>query len=154
MYSTTTLASDETAPARARLHAHNTATAWGRTDVRDDVELVVSEMVTNAVQATGPAETIGLHIIRRGEDGSIIVAVTDGSSVAPRTMPADRGDLLSEHGRGMGIIDALSADHGHAPTPSGKVVWALLPAPGTTGAQHGAPPVLHRVLKGLMALPA
>ena len=91
----------------------------GLEELSDDVVLVVSEMVTNAVRHAAPP--VGLEI-EAGED-AVVVAVCDGS---PQSPIARKADLDAEGGRGMLLVDLLSDDHGVRAQPPGKAVWALL----------------------------
>ncbi|MFC9651860.1 MULTISPECIES: ATP-binding protein [unclassified Streptomyces] len=94
-------------------------------EVADDVLLVMSELVTNAVlHARGP---IRAHLERR-TDGSVRIAVDDGG---PATSSRPH-ELAGEHGRGLDVIAALAADHGRTtalPCPYRARSWATV----TTG---------------------
>ncbi len=87
----------------------------------DDAELLVAELVGNAVRHGGSRPT--LSVDRRGD--SITLSVTDAS----RELPVQRDDLLAENGRGYLIIDALSDAWGVERLPTGKRVWARLVHP-------------------------
>ncbi|HTX01440.1 MAG TPA: ATP-binding protein [Acidimicrobiales bacterium] len=93
----------------------------------DDVTLVVSELVTNALLH---ART-GLELEVRAEPGSILVAVRDGS----RQQPQRREGQLELGGRGLRIVEALASSWGVDVEPRGKRVWCELPLgpPGDTG---------------------
>ena len=109
-------------PAQARAVVAEWSERWGLEDVRDDVTLVVSEMVTNAVRHAGPP--VALEI--QAEDDRIHIAVRDGSPdpPQPRAAPSD-----AEGGRGLLLVDLLCEDHGVRFDPPGKTVWATLPRP-------------------------
>ena len=84
----------------------------------DDAALVLSELVGNAVRhADGPCLQVRLR--RSGE--VLRIAVHDDSPVPPLPREASWED---ESGRGMHIVDALSASWGWEPRSTGKVVWA------------------------------
>jgi serine/threonine-protein kinase RsbW len=87
-----------------------------------DAELVTSELVTNAIEHAG-AVTLGLEVMHLADSGMIAVVVTDSSADAPV-----RCDLYgdAEHGRGLNIVEALSAKWGWRPKGSGKAVYAIL----------------------------
>lgn len=85
--------------------------------VLDDVLLLVTELVANAVRhGRGP---VTLTLVPR-EDG-VRVEVTDASPTRPR--PRDKG-LEAESGRGLHIVDALASRWGSMPRETtGKTVW-------------------------------
>ena len=97
-------------------------TGWGLDDVAFVTELVVSELVTNAIRhAKTP---IQLRLIR---DRTLICEVSDGSSTAPhlrRACPFDEG------GRGLLLVSQLAQRWGCRQTPHGKVIWAEQVLPG------------------------
>ncbi|MBW8803371.1 MAG: SpoIIE family protein phosphatase [Catenulisporales bacterium] len=95
--------------------------AWRLGDLVSTTELVVSELVTNAIRhATGPVE---LRLLR---DRALICEVADGSSVSPRLR---RAQTLDEGGRGLFLVAHLSRRWGTRYTPRGKVIWAEQPLP-------------------------
>ena len=92
-------------------------------DVADDVALVVSELVTNAVRAQARRIRLALAVHRREID----VVVTDD---APGTPTLTRADMQDTYGRGLLIVDALAATWGVEPgSDVGKSVWAVLRVP-------------------------
>ncbi|WP_234427000.1 ATP-binding protein [Streptomyces niger] len=98
---------------------------WGAVEqVRDDAELVVSELFTNAVRHTDSEQ---VHCELTLDGARLRVAVTDQghSDSRPRAQPrsTDR-----ECGRGLLLVGALSEDWGERPadTGRGRVVWADL----------------------------
>ncbi len=86
-----------------------------------DAQLVVSELVTNAIVH---AKT-GLSVKVRCGDSSVRIGVRDGSSTAP--FVRDPGPAAT-FGRGMRLVETLSRDWGVDPAGAGKVVWAELQA--------------------------
>lgn len=106
-------------PAQARAVVSAWADRLGLQDVRDDLTLVVSEMVTNAVRHAGPP--VALEI--QAEDGRVLIEVSDGSPDPPerRVAPSD-----AEGGRGLLLVDLLCDDQGVRPDPPGKTVWATV----------------------------
>lgn len=133
--STLVIAALPTATPCARLHARNIAHEWGLGDLADTIELVVSELVTNAVQASldhdgRPRYSAdhGLSCIhlRLSTDGlAVLVEVWDETAMLPE--PAEP-DLDDEGGRGLMLVDALTERWGWelAASGRGKTVWALL----------------------------
>ncbi|MEU6371008.1 ATP-binding protein [Streptomyces sp. NPDC046931] len=92
--------------------------ALGLTRLADVAELLVSELVGNAIKhAGGRTLLITVHATERGAR----TAVTDGSRSLPTLVRA--GD---EGGRGLALIDALALRWGAVPLPYGKRVWLEL----------------------------
>ncbi len=84
---------------------------------RDDVVLVTSELVTNALEHT--PHPMALTVERR--DRRLRLEVSDGSAVLPIVRDLDRE---RPHGRGMFIIQHLTTDWGAESHPDGgKTVW-------------------------------
>ncbi|MGW7539901.1 SpoIIE family protein phosphatase [Streptomyces sp. NPDC054770] len=109
------------AVAGARKMACEQLEAWGLTDTVFATELIVSELVTNAVRyGAGP---IALRLIR---DASLICEVSDGSNTAPHLR---RARVYDEGGRGLLLVAQISERWGSRQTPTGKTIWAeqLLP---------------------------
>jgi anti-sigma regulatory factor (Ser/Thr protein kinase) len=124
-----------TATPCARLHARNIAHEWGLGELADTIELVVSELVTNAVQASvdqdgrprySPDHGLACIHLRLSTDGmAMLVEVWDENVGIPEPAPSDLDD---ESGRGLMLVDALTERWGwNLPTSGrGKVVWALV----------------------------
>ncbi len=91
--------------------------AWNLDSVYDDLEIVASEMVTNAIRHGTPP--IEFRIITG--DGYLRLEVHDGS---PQALPEPR-DAADDDvgGRGLALIDALSSEWGFEVHANGKVVW-------------------------------
>lgn len=92
-------------------------------DVRADVELVVSELVANAVRHGRPAIVLRLTV----EPLAVDVAVLDhGPELPPRQLPT--APVTGGSGRGLLIVSRLAGDWGVAQLEdaTGKVVWATL----------------------------
>ncbi|WP_433448730.1 SpoIIE family protein phosphatase [Streptomyces sp. CA-142005] len=106
------------APARARAQVSALLRRWRtRDDTRDNVLLLVSELVTNAVRfATGP---ITVRLIRSGH--GLLCEVGDTGKGRPLL---SRGGLLDDGGRGLHIVHRLTTRWGVRWTDTGKVVWA------------------------------
>lgn len=96
---------------------------WRLEDLSFAVELIVSELVTNAIRhARGP---VSLRLIRT--ENRLVCAVSDGSSAAPHLRRATLGE---EGGRGLFLVAQFAARWGTRPTADGKIIWAEVPAPG------------------------
>ena len=115
------LASDLRAVAHARTFLAAALTAWDAGDLLEEAELVLSELVTNALVHTDSAAGVTLRFepARR----RLTVAVRDASTRHPRERHAGE-DALG--GRGLAIVEALSAAWGVAAEGAGKTVWAEL----------------------------
>ena len=115
-----------TAVACARGHARSVALEWGLPHLADDLALLVSELMTNAVRASPRAAASEPPIVRLWlvcDQASVVIYVWDASSQMPvrRDAGAD-----SEGGRGLLVIDALSTHWGAYRKDRGKVVWAMI----------------------------
>jgi PAS domain S-box-containing protein len=99
----------------ARELARETLATWGLTELSETVELLVSELVTNAV--CHGAGDIGLRLIRAG---SLLCEVRDDGYELPTLRSAD---VTAEDGRGLQLVTALAERWGAQRTPTGKVVW-------------------------------
>ncbi|MET9956022.1 ATP-binding protein [Streptomyces sp. NPDC006339] len=112
----------DTAPASARHGVACTLRAWGLEHLADTAELLVSELVTNAVTHTG-SRTIGVAVTRPVETTvRIMVLDTDRTEMPPPAAPgADE-----ESGRGLVLVGALSDRWGVERVTTGKRVWCEL----------------------------
>jgi anti-sigma regulatory factor (Ser/Thr protein kinase) len=110
------------APAYARYWVRRELRAWGLGGLIDTAELVVSELVSNAVQHGG-GESVALSLECSG--GSACIRVWDPNGRAmPALLPPDDDD---ERGRGLVLVDALSAHWGaYRLAAGGKVTFAEL----------------------------
>jgi anti-sigma regulatory factor (Ser/Thr protein kinase) len=85
-------------------------------------ETVTCELVTNAIEHAGAA-AFGLELMTLAGSGAVAVIVTDPSPRPPvKRYPGED----AEHGRGLAIVDALSASWGWRPQSPGKAVYAIL----------------------------
>ncbi|WP_435860414.1 SpoIIE family protein phosphatase [Streptomyces prasinus] len=107
---------------RAREHARTQLLAWDLEPLVDTTELLVSELVTNALRY-GEGE-IRLRLLL---DRTLVCEVWDAGLVQPRRRRARDTD---EGGRGLQLVGLLSAAWGSRRTPRGKTVWFELPLPG------------------------
>ncbi|MFD5076232.1 SpoIIE family protein phosphatase [Streptomyces sp. NPDC058371] len=111
---------------RAREYARVQLQEWGLEPLVDTTELLVSELVTNALRY-GEGE-IRLRLLL---DRTLVCEVWDAGLVQPRRRRARDTD---EGGRGLQLVGLLSASWGSRRTPRGKTVWFELPLPdGETG---------------------
>jgi anti-sigma regulatory factor (Ser/Thr protein kinase) len=110
----------------ARLHARFVLQEWGLDAIAENTELVVSELVTNAVQATwhaGTGDPVRLSLL--ADDRSVLVVVSDAIPDPPRPRHAGPGD---EEGRGLTIVGKVSDWWDWKPARGGKLVRALVAA--------------------------
>ncbi|MGP3925335.1 ATP-binding protein [Streptomyces sp. 8N616] len=96
-------------------------------DVADDALLVISELLTNAVVHALPPTALRLSWTWIDGRSALRIEVTDAGPAHPAGQPADELDP-DEHGRGIGIVTALSARCGVHIHPGGITRWADLPA--------------------------
>ncbi|MFD8479833.1 ATP-binding protein [Kitasatospora sp. NPDC059673] len=142
----------------AREFARITLDTWGLGDLFDDVALVASELVTNALRhALGqhepsrvpaqitPQPAVGslpirISLVHRAPQ--VVCAVSDPSSAGPIAREAD---FVAESGRGLHLVDSFSRSWGwHPLAGAGKVVWALFDAPASQAAIEPPLPNLGR----------
>ncbi|GAA2133558.1 ATP-binding protein [Kitasatospora kazusensis] len=163
---TCTLAPRLEAVRTAREFARSTLQGWGLGDLFDDVALVASELVTNALRHAlapgregqaaiepsrfpvqpGPRQaeprlqpachTLPIRISLVHRSPQVVCAVSDPSSSGP---VAREADFVAESGRGLHLVDSFSRSWGwHPLAGAGKVVWALFEA------EAGEPSGRHR----------
>ena len=103
--------------------------AWGLSECGFTMELILSELITNAIRyGAGP---IHVRLIR---DRTLICEVADGSSTSPHLRYAATTD---EGGRGLFLVSQMAERWGTRYTPHGKVIWAEQSLPEIT--QRPAP---------------
>ena len=122
-----------TAPGSARGHVGNVLREWHLKEFIEATEMVVSELVSNAVLATretqwppGRQPPVLLWLLSDGT--RVLVLVWDGVGRPPQPREAGPDD---ESGRGLAIVDALSEHWASYPAADrgGKVLWALISNP-------------------------
>ncbi|MET8208810.1 SpoIIE family protein phosphatase [Streptomyces sp. NPDC005373] len=107
---------DPAAVADVRARATRQVAAWGLGELAMTTELIVSELVTNAIRYAEPP--IRLRLLR---DARLSCEVADGSSTAPRLRHARSTD---EGGRGLFLVAQLAHRWGARYTKGGKIIWA------------------------------
>ncbi len=91
-----------------------------------DAEIIASELVANAIQHASSVDStdkIGVTLMRVWDGEAISIVVTDSSPIPPIRRETTTG---SEQGRGLQIVEALSARWGWNYEPGGKSVYAIL----------------------------
>lgn len=127
-----------TAPATARGYVRGTLAVWRLSELSDTVELVVSELAANGVNASagpdgrptyldGRMPVIGVRLF--ADEAALVAEVWDQAGGVPARKSAGDAD---ESGRGLDLVHELTnARWGwyHAPSGPGKCVWAEFPIP-------------------------
>jgi anti-sigma regulatory factor (Ser/Thr protein kinase) len=123
-----------TAPARARAAVGEAVAAWGLTDLSFPTELIISELVSNAVRHAAPPVDL---LVRRTTSG-LCVAVRDRNPVPPAA-PVARPDAGALGGRGLYLIATTASRWGYLVGSADKVVWAMISpgGPATWAARAG-----------------
>jgi anti-sigma regulatory factor (Ser/Thr protein kinase) len=119
------LAPQPEAPSLARNLIGDACVAWNLPELLHPGRLVMSELVTNAVEHAGTEVTVVVSL--RGE--GLFISVADGVATLPQLIrPARprRGMPLDDRGRGLNTVAANTVAWGALPTRSGKVVWGTL----------------------------
>jgi anti-sigma regulatory factor (Ser/Thr protein kinase) len=122
------LAALPTAVSCARRHAKAVVQEWGLAAIAENTELVVSELVTNAVRASDYLHSGGLTtpVVRlwlASDLRSVLVRVWDSNSQMPARRDAGPDD---DGGRGLMLVEYLANEWGAYRKADGKVVWVLL----------------------------
>jgi anti-sigma regulatory factor (Ser/Thr protein kinase) len=119
------LRAQERSVAQARRFVHETLASYDQR-IRDDAELLVSELVTNSVRysdsARHPDGTITLTL-REPVHGILRVAVTDAGSSNSEPRPRHDGNLDDERGRGLLLVESIAATWGWHETGINRTTW-------------------------------
>ncbi|MFF5447966.1 SpoIIE family protein phosphatase [Streptomyces sp. NPDC012888] len=111
------LPSDPSVVGQARRYTTDQLTAWGLDDASFVTELLVSELVTNAIRYGRPP--IQLRLIH--EDSTLICEVSDANNTAPHMR---RARIFDEGGRGLLLVAQLAQRWGTRHAAVGKTIWA------------------------------
>ncbi|WP_030200269.1 SpoIIE family protein phosphatase [Streptomyces sp. NRRL S-87] len=111
------LESDPSVVSDARRNTTDQLEAWGLEEASFVTELLVSELVTNAIRYGQPP--VQLRLIH--QDTTLICEVSDSGSTAPRMR---RARTFDEGGRGLLLVAQLAQRWGARPAPVGKTIWA------------------------------
>ncbi|MCL2730002.1 MAG: ATP-binding protein, partial [Actinomycetia bacterium] len=97
---------------------------WGLEELSFTTELILSELVTNAIRyATGP-----IHV-RLLYDRTLVCEISDGSSTSPHIRRAGAND---EGGRGLYLVASFAERWGTRYTARGKTIWSAQTLPQGT----------------------
>ncbi|WP_406448771.1 ATP-binding protein [Streptomyces sp. NBC_01622] len=117
------IAADKALVAEVRRSVWAALLSWGADEIADDMEVVASEMVSNALKYTGGEAAVRLRLAK----GQAQLEVEDGSAQQPALR---RVGTEAEKGRGLLLVEALAAEWGWRLRKRGaKTVWASLPLP-------------------------
>ncbi|MFI1939810.1 SpoIIE family protein phosphatase [Streptomyces purpureus] len=107
-------------------------TEWGLSELAFGTELMLSELITNAIRhGSAPVR------VRLLRDRTLTCEVADGSNTSPHLRYAATTD---EGGRGLFLVAQFSRRWGTRYTPEGKVIWAEQPLPGSSEEPEGPYP--------------
>lgn len=113
---------DGAAPRRARRFLDEHWCVEHAAVMRPQAELVVTELVSNAVQHGRPPVELSLDC--SGPEG-VVISVSDGNPELPRVQTVGP---QADHGRGVRLVELLSDEWGVRTRPGGKSVWSRLVA--------------------------
>src|SRR5262249_11174532 len=145
MITTQTLNMDAEAVRAGREFSMAALRGWGVMQRCEDITIVVSELLTNALRhavpglsRVRPSWPVQLGLLRSGP--CVLCAVADPSSSIPVLQKPGR---LAETGRGLHVVSSLSDKWGYAtyttPGDAGKVVWATFMTPPDPHAARDVP---------------
>jgi anti-sigma regulatory factor (Ser/Thr protein kinase) len=123
------LAALPTAVPCARMHAKAVALEWGLPALAEKIELIVSELVTNSIQAAqrshggGHLTTAVVRLWLSSDLDCVLIRVWDGNRQMPVRQEAGPDE---ESGRGLMLVQQLCSEWGAYRKADGKVVWALV----------------------------
>jgi anti-sigma regulatory factor (Ser/Thr protein kinase) len=99
---------------------------WGLTALQESSELLVSELVTNAIQASRAAAGVTpVRLWLLSDTVRVVILVWDASPESPVRISSSDD---AENGRGLLLVEAVSDQWGSYPAgdEGGKIVWALV----------------------------
>jgi anti-sigma regulatory factor (Ser/Thr protein kinase) len=115
-----------TAPGCGRGWTRAVLQEWGLVSAIDLAELLVSELLTNAVAASARCDAATVHLDLASDRRRLLIMVRDFALGAPEPRCPSADD---DSGRGLQIVSELAEQYGWQPPPGGgpgKVVWVVL----------------------------
>ena len=109
----------------ARLHVRQVLWEWGIGNLGDSTELLVTELIANAVRASREMTRISaVRLWLLSDSAQILILVWDASPQSPVLMGVS---AEAEHGRGLMLVEAVSEQWGwySLEDGDGKFVWAI-----------------------------
>jgi anti-sigma regulatory factor (Ser/Thr protein kinase) len=130
-------AADLRTPSATRAFVREAIRSWGVAELAADLELGVSELVTNAVVHGAAPITVQLH---HQLSGAVLCEVSDSSWWAPQAYEPGPELSEAEHGRGLGVVAGLASVFGARPggchgERTGKTVWFCVEPPAGAEAE-------------------
>ncbi|MBB2911273.1 anti-sigma regulatory factor (Ser/Thr protein kinase) [Streptosporangium becharense] len=133
-----------TSPYYARVHVQRVLEGWRRDDLIETAQLVVSELVSNAIkahasffaatEATAHASPDHIWMDLYRADETVVLRVWDAGRTPPVLRNPDPDD---EGGRGLYLVDLIAKEWGYYwPASGGKIVWCALAAPPPPGRER------------------
>ena len=128
-----------TAPRCARAWTREILWEWGAAELADAAELLVSELVTNSLEACAGLDLAAIRLVLTLDQGELAILVRDSHPGVPLAVQPGADD---ESGRGLLIVEQLSDRCGwyplSAPEPA-KVTWAVISGAGQAASLLPAP---------------
>jgi hypothetical protein len=122
----------------ARLHTRKVLHGWGLAAVADTAELLVSELVTNAIRASASAGLASIWLLLIPAGRGVRIQVGDGCLARPARQHGQPAD--AEGGHGLLLTEALSDSSGaYLAAGGGKVVWCVVTDPAAEAPAAGGP---------------
>jgi anti-sigma regulatory factor (Ser/Thr protein kinase) len=117
-----TLGAISTSPGTVRTTARSLLIEWGLIELTDSVELIATELATNAIQASAEYSIPRPVEFRMSATGkTVLIEVWDCD---PRQPVIRQPTCLDEGGRGLLLVATISAQWGWTIFQKGKIVWA------------------------------
>lgn len=109
----------------ARLHARQVLWEWGLASLGESAELLVTELISNAVKASRAARQVSpVRLWLMSDRAQILILVWDASPEPPVRVDAN---AETENGRGLMLVEAISTQWGwYRGGSRGKFAWAVL----------------------------
>lgn len=115
------LGADTASASHARRFVDRVLSEWHCEDLLDDVQLLVSELVTNAIVHAGSHVEVAVRLLTN----SVRIEVVDGAPVT--SLRPSQPDHDDESGRGLHLVETLASAWGVEPMEHGKSVWFEVP---------------------------